>query len=238
MKRVLRGVVVVIAVGVIGMGVWGGFLSYARNIDWIMDVTRFPQDSTAQVRGQFGDEYGALNALISALAFAALVAAVVLQTRELAAQRHELQTTIGLYERQMLNETERARTERTLHLYSDWNSERLLNARKILLEEKRRNAVFPLVGVSAYEEVGGPIGGSVLIVHGFFEEWATLAKYERIDRELMWALLGGSYEQWRRAVLSPCWAVEENEDVKRVRDLMESTIPPSRDDVRVSLEPS
>lgn len=42
------------------------------------------------LRGQFGDMFGAVNALFSGLAFAGVIIAVILQKRELALQRREL----------------------------------------------------------------------------------------------------------------------------------------------------
>lgn len=53
----------------------------------------FTLSSDLVARGQFGDSYGALNTLFSGLAFAALITAVMLQTKELALQRKELQDT-------------------------------------------------------------------------------------------------------------------------------------------------
>ena len=45
------------------------------------------------VRGQFGDMFGAVNALFSGLAFAGLVVTIFLQRNELALQRNELELT-------------------------------------------------------------------------------------------------------------------------------------------------
>jgi hypothetical protein len=44
-----------------------------------------------EIRGQFGDLFGAVNALFSGLAFAGLIYTIQLQTRELDLQRQELQ---------------------------------------------------------------------------------------------------------------------------------------------------
>jgi hypothetical protein len=56
--------------------------------DWL--VNRLPDSAT---RGQYGDQFGALNALFSGLAFAGLIYAVLMQREELALQREELQLT-------------------------------------------------------------------------------------------------------------------------------------------------
>lgn len=44
-------------------------------------------------RGQFGDKFGAVNALFSGLAFAGLIFTIILQKKELALQREELTDT-------------------------------------------------------------------------------------------------------------------------------------------------
>ena len=46
-------------------------------------------------RGQFGDMFGAVNSLFSALAFAGVIITILLQREELALQRHELEQTRG-----------------------------------------------------------------------------------------------------------------------------------------------
>lgn len=46
-----------------------------------------------EVRGQFGDMFGALNALFSGLAFAGVIYAVILQRQELELQRLELKSS-------------------------------------------------------------------------------------------------------------------------------------------------
>lgn len=45
------------------------------------------------VRGQFGDTFGAVNALFAGLAFAGIIFAIILQKRELELQRQELKET-------------------------------------------------------------------------------------------------------------------------------------------------
>lgn len=44
-----------------------------------------------QSRGQFGDQFGSVNALFSGLAFAGLISAIILQKRELTLQREQLE---------------------------------------------------------------------------------------------------------------------------------------------------
>ena len=56
---------------------------------WIVDSSI----TDAQLRGVFGDKFGAVNALFSGLAFAGLIITLFLQKSELALQREELQLT-------------------------------------------------------------------------------------------------------------------------------------------------
>ena len=59
-------------------------------------------------RGQFGDMFGAVNALFSGLAFAGLIITLILQKTELSLQRDELeQTREELRNQQLEFETER-----------------------------------------------------------------------------------------------------------------------------------
>jgi hypothetical protein len=58
----------------------GAFLPAIVSSDW-------------SVRGQFGDQFGAVNALFSGLAFAGVIYAVLLQRQELELQRRELELT-------------------------------------------------------------------------------------------------------------------------------------------------
>ncbi|MYB66895.1 MAG: hypothetical protein F4X75_00150 [Gemmatimonadetes bacterium] len=44
-------------------------------------------------RGQFGDTFGAVNALFAGLAFAGIIFAIILQKKELELQRQELKET-------------------------------------------------------------------------------------------------------------------------------------------------
>lgn len=57
---------------------------------WLL-IKNFIQDSAEQ--GQFGDQFGAINALFSGLAFAGLIFTIILQKKELSLQREELTET-------------------------------------------------------------------------------------------------------------------------------------------------
>lgn len=62
--------------------VWciAGIVSWKCGYDWA-------------IRGQFGDSFGAINALFSGLAFAGVIFTILLQRNELALQRQELEDT-------------------------------------------------------------------------------------------------------------------------------------------------
>ena len=66
----------------VGLAVFGMWLVSA----WLMTATI----SSWEVRGQFGDMFGAVNSLFSGLAFAGIVLAILLQRAELQLQREEL----------------------------------------------------------------------------------------------------------------------------------------------------
>lgn len=71
-----------------------------KNIVWVMlggvvllfllnlSLVLFIKDSTW--RGTFGDQFGAVNALFSGLAFTGLIYTIILQRRDLEIQRHDL----------------------------------------------------------------------------------------------------------------------------------------------------
>lgn len=75
----LRILVSVVA-GIVSIQAIAGVLIYSLNGDW-------------PTRGQFGDMFGAVNALFSGLAFAGLIYTVLLQREELSLQREELKLT-------------------------------------------------------------------------------------------------------------------------------------------------
>ena len=61
---------------------------------WTLTVIVLPvYFPTIETRGQFGDSFGAINALFAGLAFAGVIWAIMLQQKELALQRKELKET-------------------------------------------------------------------------------------------------------------------------------------------------
>ncbi len=57
---------------------------------WLFELWVVQRWPTWVLRGQFGDSFGAINALFSGLAFAGVIIALVFQRRELVLQRTEL----------------------------------------------------------------------------------------------------------------------------------------------------
>jgi hypothetical protein len=55
--------------------------------NWLLFLWLLPADK----RGAFGDQFGAVNALFSGLAFAGIISTILLQRRELALQREQLE---------------------------------------------------------------------------------------------------------------------------------------------------
>ena len=62
---------------------WGGYWWILWFSGWFLELEK----------GQFGDAFGALNTLFSGLAFAGVIYAIILQKKELALQREELEKT-------------------------------------------------------------------------------------------------------------------------------------------------
>ena len=71
---------ILLSIGVIGL--------YALSWWWLSCSIHDPEK-----QGQFGDQFGAVNALFSGLAFAGLIFTIILQKKELALQREELTQT-------------------------------------------------------------------------------------------------------------------------------------------------
>lgn len=78
--KITTRVIVGAVVGVIGLWSCLALAAYWLLPDW-------------QTRGQFGDIFGAVNALFSGLAFAGVIFAILLQREDIALQREELTLT-------------------------------------------------------------------------------------------------------------------------------------------------
>jgi hypothetical protein len=101
-------------------------------------VCRFPEASTSQpaathdLRGTFGDQFGAVNALFSGLALVGVVIALILQQREL---------WLALEEQRRLNSQHRRalQTEIILSLMGNINSEQWGNAHRTVAQWAREH---------------------------------------------------------------------------------------------------
>jgi len=92
---------------------WRGFIWIAVAIICVQAVAGgviYGVWSKWEVRGQFGDMFGAVNTLFSGLAFASLIYALTLQRRDLALQRRELEMTRSELERSATAQADAAAT--------------------------------------------------------------------------------------------------------------------------------
>lgn len=90
---------ILLSVGVVGL--------FALSWWWIATTINDPEK-----QGQFGDQFGAVNALFSGLAFAGLIFTIILQKKELALQREELADTRKELKGQKLQLVEQNKTLR------------------------------------------------------------------------------------------------------------------------------
>lgn len=79
-------------------------------IQAIMGLTIYHQMPTWTDRGTFGDMFGAINTLFSGLAFAGVIYAVFLQSKELKLQREELELTRNELEKSTKAQASQANT--------------------------------------------------------------------------------------------------------------------------------
>jgi hypothetical protein len=113
-------------------------VTLAWGIFWILMIhsSNFAKDSTGWAeRGQFGDMFGALNALFSGLAFAGIIYTIRQQKEELELQREELRLT-----RRELTKSAEAQKKSEEALNSQANTMRLtalLNAYSSLIAHHR-----------------------------------------------------------------------------------------------------
>lgn len=98
------------------------FFTYAAIIIVVIAVLFFLAvyllTSGPEIRGQFGDTFGALNTIFSGFAFAGVIYAILLQRKELSLQRRELELT-----RQELIVQSQALSEQAKILKEDYDRE-------------------------------------------------------------------------------------------------------------------
>lgn len=113
---------------------------------WLLNRFWHPLPPTA---AEFGDSFGAANALFSALAFAGIIITILLQRRELELQRNELkETKLELRKSAQAQEN----TQKTLNLQVSFSAKQtLLNSLKVMYELERRdlNSQIPNVAKRA-----------------------------------------------------------------------------------------
>lgn len=108
--------------------------------------------SESENRGQFGDMFGAVNALFSGLAFAGLIITLILQRQELSLQREELEQTKDELKNQRVEfekENETLRYQRFENLFYN-----MLNLQQEIVSGLRydyeEEALLPLTNASNY----------------------------------------------------------------------------------------
>lgn len=166
-------------------------------------LTESPNDA-----GVIGDAFGAVNALFSGLAFAGVILALLLQTRDLQLQRQELEETRAelaksaeaqtLTHAAMIDEARRENQRRcreaTMHYiagrdvyYQNWR--RLINL--VDIEAYKRGEALPDVAV---EEIWQRLDAreSALSIVGYYETLATCVNSGVFDEELVNRLLGAN----------------------------------------------
>ena len=160
----------------------------------------FPDWTT---RGQFGDMFGALNALFSAIAFAALAYTMILQKAELRLQRLELQETRAEIHGQRIQLEEQTKTfilqsfESTFFHLVDLHHQ-------IIDGTKRKSLDVETTGRERFshisaEFVGQCIGDLFTKSRASDAEMAGKNTRERID--FMISRLGGHYKE----LVAPTW---------------------------------
>lgn len=125
------------------------------------------EDGKFEVLGQFGDSFGALTSLFNALAFAALIVTVVLQSRELRESRQELSkqaeaqkawAAAALRQIEVTERLERLKIRPLVSLV--WNDEYLEESSEYSLYLSARNDGL---GAAIIDEVGAQSGLSEVL---------------------------------------------------------------------------
>lgn len=125
-------------------------------------------------RGQFGDMFGAVNALFSGLAFAGLIITLILQRKELVLQRDELQMTreeLKNQRKEFEQENETIRYQRFENLFYNMLNlqQRIVDGLKVEYEEDERTLVPLESGGQGYQSrrVSHEVTGRDVFQHTF-----------------------------------------------------------------------
>ncbi|MCH8045529.1 MAG: putative phage abortive infection protein [Planctomycetes bacterium] len=132
--------------------------------------------------GEFGDTFGAANALFSGMAFLGIIVAIFLQKRELELQRQELELTRG----------ELARQSKALELQGDTFRQQNFDATFFQMLSLHHQIVAGIKMGAGDQKVSGR-GCFILIYRGFGDKFTT-SKYSGIDKSLI--LIKAAYEEY------------------------------------------
>lgn len=128
-------------------------------------------------QGQFGDMFGALTALFSGLAFAGMITAVVLQTRELGLQREELSLT-----RDELKGSKKAQEEIAKHQRNAISLQVILPLMEEIGSDEMRQAI---ISIADFERKNGGENNFDKVYKKLLEKRksGTIIENERIELE-------------------------------------------------------
>ena len=142
-------------------------------------------------RGQFGDMFGAVNALFSALALAGVVTAIW-------HQRDELLSQIGA-------DRELERQRQSISLLERWHSDEMHECRIQVDRFCKAKEASPTIDWASMYQGTAPEKENCRqlfrIVH-FFEVWGRLAEAEVADKVLAQQFLGSHAKEWNLRLIS------------------------------------
>lgn len=183
MKWALLGLLFVFLVA-LPIYVWAGWP--ARHAEWFgKSVAMNNKDDQDRVaaQGQFGDSFGALNALFSGCAFAAIAITLVLQMIELEQQRKETNAARTAQQQSEYRNN-------TFRMFEQWSSDYMRRHREVA-----HPAVYQRCSVVIGSEPRD-VRSSLDVVCHFFRDLGILFDSRLVDRELASRLFGDDVEHW------------------------------------------
>ncbi len=147
-----------------------------------------PQFFTANMdrRGQFGDSFGAVNAMFSGLAFAGVVVALIRQKQE--------------FDAQVRNAEDGDKRRQSIALLEKWYHPSIAEARAAVLRfMSATEGDFDWAANDAQHSDGVILQMRIII--GYFEIWGRLVEAEQTDRDLLEDLLGGEAAYWKGTLI-------------------------------------
>lgn len=187
-----------------------------------------PYDKT----GPFGDSFGAINALFTGLALAAVVATLFVQRADLITSLNELKLSTKALEAQavastqLIEETKIERLERRASIYREFSSESMLKARtdfwiiatrdyfinkqvrEIVTYYQRVNSIFGENGIEYEENISLPDGRTASVrdiltwCSHIVEFYAFLSRLYKDSEELSEVAKTYYYDWWRGFLIS------------------------------------